>query len=343
MNAQKRRIVKKRKKKRKILRRILLLFILFLIGIAIYFVYLGISAYNAANNSYEELINRDGKSKLREKAVNIKKDPFSILFIGVENYSSGKKSYGRSDTLMLATFDPKNSTMKLLSIPRDTKVYIEDLGKRDKINHAFAKGGKESTIDTIENFLDIPIDYYATINFDGFVDIVDILGGVTVNVPFDFWDYKNGDSSTKFYFKKGKMTLNGEEALTYVRMRKKDPRGDFGRNERQREVLKALIDEALKPSSLLKIDKITKEIGNNVETNFKIDYLLALREKYADFKTSNIETLTFEGQDDYTNGTYYFLPDEDSIDKIKSILKIHLGLSQDNGYYNNDDENTDQT
>lgn len=122
---------------------------------------------------------------------------------------------------MVATFNPSDQTMKLLSIPRDTRVKIGDLGYKDKINHSYSEGGKELTIETVEGFLDIPIDYFVTVNFDGFISIVDLLGGVTVDVPFDFNDINA--KWERFYFTEGEMELDGEEALVYARMRKKDP------------------------------------------------------------------------------------------------------------------------
>ncbi|MFC0272227.1 LCP family protein [Metabacillus herbersteinensis] len=318
---------KKKKSGKKFIRKMLLL--LFLVALA-YIGYLAFTTFQAANNSYEELENRDGKSKLREQEVDISKDPFSVLLIGVENYSSGKNSYGRSDTLMVATFNPSDSTMKLLSIPRDTRVYVEERGKKDKINHAFAFGGKESTIETIEDFLDIPIDYYATINFKSFVNIIDILDGVTVDVPFDFSDYKGGDWETKYYFEKGEMNLTGDEALTYARMRKKDPLGDRGRNERQKQIVEGVIDKINTPSSLFKIDDITKEIGKNVETNLRVSYLLALQDKYSSFSSENIKSLTLEGEDEYIDGIYYLVPDEESVRELSEELRQHLNHGSSN-------------
>ena len=312
--------IKKRRKKKKWKRILLVALIILLIPLS-YVGYLMYTAYDAANGSYEEL-ERGDKSKLREKAVQIDKEPFSVLLMGIENYASGGKG-GRSDTLMVATFDPRNETMKLLSIPRDTRLEIAETHKIDKITHSY-NGGKERTIETVENFLEIPIDYYATVNFKGFVNIIDYLGGVTVDVPFDFWDYKGGDWDTKFYYTEGQMTLNGEEALTYARMRKKDPRGDFGRNDRQKQIVMAMIDKMSSPSALLKLDKVTKEIGKNVETNFKVNYLLALRENFPNFKSNKVETLTISGYDQTINSIYYFIPDETSLEETKQILKDHL-------------------
>ncbi|PMC36610.1 LytR family transcriptional regulator [Bacillus sp. UMB0899] len=313
----------KKKKKRPILRRLLFFTLLLLIGIGSYVGYVFYQTLEAANNSYDDL-GRE-KSKLRESAVSISNDPVSILLLGVEDYSSGGKG-GRSDTLMVATFNPADQTMKLLSIPRDTRVEIPGKGL-DKINHSFAKGGKELTIETVEDFLEIPIDYYATVNFDGFKNIVDIVGGITVNVPFSFEQNSDDRKAEKLQFYEGPMELDGRYALAYARMRMVDIRGDIGRNERQQQVVKAVIDKIASADTLLKVDKLTNEVGNNVETNMKVSELLGFYQKYSGFSTSNIETITLDGVGEKINGISYWLPEEESVIEVQDELKGHLGIT----------------
>lgn len=313
--------IKKKRKRRKRLLSLLLIIGLSGIGYAGYIAY---HAFNAVNNSFAEVEGReDGeKSDLREEPVYISSDPFSVLLLGIENYSD-EFDQGRSDTIMVATFNPKNQTMKLMSIPRDTMVDIPEFGN-DKINHSYADGGKEKVIETVEEFLEIPIDYYVTVNFDGFKNIVDVLGGVTVDVPFDFDDINN--DWERFYFREGSQKLDGEEALVYARMRMKDPRGDFGRNERQRQIITALIDKLSSPKTLLKIDDIAAEIGDNIETNMKVKEGLAFRKKYDEFNSSKIEQLELEGYDETRRRVYYFIPDEEKLEEIKLTLQNHLEI-----------------
>lgn len=313
----------KRKKKRPILRRILFLSLLLIIGAGSYIGYVFYQTLEAANSSYDDL-GRE-KSKLRESAVSISNDPVSILLLGVENYSSGGNG-GRSDTLMVATFNPEDQTMKLLSIPRDTRVEIPGEGL-DKINHSFSKGGKELTIETVEDFLEIPIDYYATVNFDGFKNIVDIVGGITVDVPFDFEQNSDDPKAEKLQFFKGPMELDGRYALAYARMRLQDPNNDIGRNERQQQVVKAIIDEIASADTLFKVDQLTDEVGKNVETNMKVSELLGFYQKYSGFNTNNIETIKLEGVGEYIGGVAYWLPEEESVIEIQNELKSHLSIS----------------
>lgn len=313
---------KKRKRKHPILRRFLFFLLLVFVCVAGYLGWVFYHTLSAANESYDDL-GRD-KSKLRESAVSISNDPVSILLLGIEDYSSGGKG-GRSDTIMVATFNPKDQSMKLLSIPRDARVEIPGKGE-DKINHAYSKGGKELTIDTVEDFLDIPIDYYATVNFDGIKNIVDIVGGITVDVPFDFKQNSDDPKAEKLEFYEGPMELDGRHALAYARMRKVDPLGDIGRNERQQEVVKAIIDEIASAGTLLKVDKLTAEVGKNVETNLRVSELLGFYQKYSGFNSNDIDTVTLEGDSDYIGDISYWFPDEESVEEVQDELKVHLGL-----------------
>ncbi|WP_240620106.1 LCP family protein, partial [Peribacillus acanthi] len=177
--------IRYKKKKKKTWKRVLGIFLFLLLiggGVGAYLFYQTLSA---ANESYSELLRGD-KSKLRDETVYLSKHPVSILLLGVENYTT-KGETGRADSIIVATFNPNLKTMKLLSIPRDTRMYLPTKERKGKINSSYNEG-KEATIETVEEFLDIPIDYYATVNFDGFKKIVDELGGVEVNVPFNFWE-----------------------------------------------------------------------------------------------------------------------------------------------------------
>lgn len=341
MQAKKRAVRSRKKKGKRILRFFLFFFIILflcIVGIGGYIVY---KSFSVADKSIVEM-ERGDKSKLRSKPVEISSDPVSILLLGIENYSDDYDK-GRSDTLIVATFNPEDQSMKMLSIPRDTRVKVPGRESKTKINHAYSIGGRDTTIETVEDFLDIPIDYFVSVNFDGFINIVDILGGVEVDVPFDFYDI-NKDWE-KFYFYEGNMKLDGEAALVYARMRKKDPMGDFGRNERQQQIVKGVIDKLSTPNTLLKIDDIATEIGDNVETNISIGEALAFRQKYSNFNSSNINSLKLEGQDNYINDIYYFEADEESLDEVKTELKTHLELSDNSSSSTNsiNNEENDST
>ncbi len=315
------RVVRTVKKKK--IRKTVLLILIAIIAVVGYGIYMAVTTYMAASNSYDDL-GRE-KSALRDEAVSIRKDPVSILIMGVEDYSSDG-DHGRTDTLMLATFSPNDERLKLLSIPRDTLVDIVGRDQKSKINHAYAFGGKKMTIETVEQLLDIPIDYYATVNFEAFKNIVDILGGITVDVPFSFEQNSDDRKAEKLQFQEGQMDLDGRHALAFARMRMSDPRGDIGRNERQQTVIKAIIEKAVSPSTITKIDDIVEVIGDNVETNMRIREGLAFYKTYSDFKTSQIDQITFQTMPERINGISYQVADEASLEEAKTILKQHLEI-----------------
>lgn len=320
------RVERKKVKRKRRLRTSFIIFLIIFLSVVGFAVYLTMQTYQAASDSYNDLGGRE-KSNLRDQAVSISDDPVSVLLMGVEDYSSGGEN-GRTDTLMVATFNPKDEKLKLLSIPRDTLVDIAGRGTQDKITHAHVYGGKQMTIETVENFLDIPIDYYAAVNFETFKNIVDILGGITVDVPFDFYQNSDDRIAEKLRFYEGEMELDGRYALAYARMRKQDPRGDIGRNERQQEVVTAIIKESLSLGTITKIDDLAKEFGKNVETNMKVSEGLSFLKEYSDFRTSNIDKLTLETYGDMINGVSYQIADEASLAEVQAELKEHLEIER---------------
>lgn len=316
------RIVRRKKKKLRIWRVLLLLTLITVIGGGTYFAY---NLYSHANSASSKIFQELDRSKIpnhRTEEVEITKDPFTVLVVGIEDQEGGE----RSDVMMLATVNPKTEEVYLLSIPRDTRTYIEELGYKTKLNHSYGVGGIETTIATINEMIDIPIDYYITTNFDGFEDIVDTFDGVTVDVPFTFDAQLTGSLKWKTYYE-GKMNLNGNEALAYVRMRKADPRGDHGRNERQQQVIKAIIDKGTSFSSITKIDDVMDDLGKNVKTNIPPSKFASFVKLYSKIKDTKIQNLTLNGTDEYIDGVYYYIPDEDSLFEINSTLETALAIS----------------
>lgn len=312
----------KKKDRVRVRRVIITLFILVLLPIS----FLAYRTYGAAEKSFTEL-ERGSQSELRKEEVKISEDPISILLIGLENYSTNYQG-GRTDTLMVATFNPDTQSMKLLSIPRDTYTYIEGKGEYDKITHAYGVGGRDETIKAVEGLLEIPIDYYVEVNFEGFKNIVDEIGGIDVQVPFDFSEYTDTHPRRMINFTEGPATLKGEEALAYARMRKQDPRGDFGRNDRQKEIILSLIEEVSSPKNILKIDNIAAHMGENVQTNIKLSEPLYFIKKYNGFSTENIETYKLEGEDKYIDSIYYYSPSDESLADVIQKFQQHLEIQQ---------------
>ncbi|KOO50416.1 LytR family transcriptional regulator [Priestia koreensis] len=266
-------------------------------------------------NQTEEPLHRE-KSSQRKEQVNLNQnDPISILLLGVDER---EKDRGRSDSMMLLAVNPKTNSVKMVSIPRDTRTEIVGKGKVDKINHAYAFGGVEMSIETVENFLHVPIDYYVKVNMESFKDIVDAVGGVHVQNPFSF-------SSGGYTFKKGELDLDGNEALAYSRMRKQDPRGDFGRQERQRQIIQAVIKEGASLSSLTNYQDILDSIAKNMKTNLTFDDMIRIQKNYKN-ASGNLQQVELNGAGEKINGIYYLSIPEKERSSVSQMLRKQLGI-----------------
>ncbi|MCR2822929.1 polyisoprenyl-teichoic acid--peptidoglycan teichoic acid transferase TagU [Lederbergia panacisoli] len=304
----------KPKKKRKGLKIFLIILLVLVAGIAAY----GYSIYHnlsKAANAVHSPIDRTPEVKRPSDLELGKREPFSVLMLGVDERKGDK---GRSDTMIVLTVNPKNKSMEMLSIPRDTRVEIVGNGTVEKINHAYARGGVEMSMNTVEKFLDIPIDYYVKMNMEGFQEIVDAVGGVTVNNDLDF-------SQDGHHFTVGELNLNGKEALSYARMRKNDARGDFGRQLRQRQVIQGVINKGANISALWKYDDVLKALSKNVETNISFDEMKSIQKNYADAR-HNIDQIQIEGSGATIDGLWYYVVPEEEQVKVQNRLKEHLEL-----------------
>lgn len=263
-------------------------------------------------------LDRELSEKREEDITFSKKDPFSVLILGVDEREGDK---GRSDTMIVMAVNPTLKTTKMVSIPRDTYTDIVGYGKQDKLNHAFAFGGIEMSMDSVENLLNIPIDYVVEVNMESFQTIVDTLGGVTVNNQLDF-------TQDSFHYPTGEITLNGQEALSYVRMRKEDPSGDWGRQDRQRQVIEGVLTEGKSLTSLLHYRSVFSTLGDNVKTNMAFDEMVKIQKNYRD-AANKIEQLHFEkGEGKRMNGgIWYYIMDETELQEVSDALKQHLNLN----------------
>jgi polyisoprenyl-teichoic acid--peptidoglycan teichoic acid transferase len=300
-----------RKKKRKWLRitGIILLFLIVSTGFYLFSVYRSLTS--AVDQMHEPIVReREPRPVPFEKA-----EPFSVLMLGVDEREGDK---GRSDTIIVLTVNSEKGSIKMLSIPRDTLTEIVGRDTKDKINHAYAFGGVEMSMDTVESFLDIPIDYYIKVNMEGFQDVVDAVGGITVTNDKEFTE---GNA----HFEKGEIHLTGEEALSFVRMRKQDPEGDFGRQTRQRQVIQGVIQKGISFGSLTKFDNIFEAIGGNVKTNIAFDEMVDIQGKYRS-AAANIQQMKLEARGEYINGISYQLVSDEEQQRVQKELKDHLGI-----------------
>ncbi|MER2076690.1 LCP family protein [Psychrobacillus psychrotolerans] len=259
-------------------------------------------------------------SELRETKVElVEKEPISVLLLGVDERDA---DIGRSDTIIVLTANPSLASIKVLSIPRDTYTEIIGLDKKDKLNHAYAFGGIDMALHSVENLLTIPIDYVVQVNMESFLEIVDSVGGVTVENPSAFEE--NG-----YQFAAGPIHLNGDSALSYVRMRKNDPLGDFGRQERQKQVLLGILKEGASFNSLLNYKELLTSLADNIRTNMTFGQMMDIQKGY---KTSltNVESITLtNGSGQRMDGIWYYVPNDKEMSNVTRTLKEHLELLDD--------------
>ncbi|SDC94032.1 transcriptional attenuator, LytR family [Melghirimyces thermohalophilus] len=288
--------------------------------------YLIAQVWGALANTYDPL----EQSSKREGEATLEK-PFTILLLGTD--ARKVTTNWRADVIILATVNPKKKSVKMVSIPRDTYVKIANTDKMDKINSAPYYGRKSvnpkgpgpiaNTAQTVEDLLHVPVDYYVKVNFQGFIDVVDALGGVNVNVKFPFSQEHFGGEVIPF--KPGPKLLNGNEALAYVRMRKQDPRGDLGRNERQREVMTNLLDRAMSLNTVTKIDDLLDAVGQNMKLGIKVQDLPKLQSIYQDIPKESIQNMKLKGENKRLEYWYYIVSNQER-QRMSNILRKHLEL-----------------
>ncbi|WP_375533446.1 LCP family protein [Alteribacillus sp. HJP-4] len=293
----------------KIKRILLVIFTIFfvsLLGMGNYFLHM--TSETLANMNEE--IEWEQSEKRAEPVRPKDGDPLSVLLMGVDDEE------GRTDSLILLTVNPSDESINMVSVPRDTRVKIDGKDKKDKINHAYSYGGSEKTIRTVENLLDIPVDYVLKVNMESFTDVVDALGGVEVKNDLDF-------TFRDTHYPEGTLELGGKEALGYARMRYDDPRGDFGRQARQQQVLEAVIRKGASISSLTKIDDMFDIVEKNIKTNVRLKDAWDLQSNYKNTR-HNIEQLQIEGKSKEIDDTYYYVPDKQKLRDTSEKLKEHL-------------------
>lgn len=219
----------------------------------------------------DEMINYNKSASITE--------PFTVLLMGIDSTSEtlNKNATGNGDALMLVTFNPKTLNATIMSIPRDSFVYIPNMGTENKITHA-AWGGTSHMIKTIEGFTGIDIDYYVKINFQGVIKLVNLLGGITVDVPMEFCEsnaYRQTSANKLICLKEGVQTLTGEQALALARHRKTLLTGDLQRGTNQQLVVQGILNQAKNIKSANQALSMLDTMSKSMDTNFTTKQLLS--------------------------------------------------------------------
>ncbi|WP_166485187.1 LCP family protein [Candidatus Desulforudis audaxviator] len=206
-----------------------------------------------------------------EEGDNLVPGRMNVLLLGIDAQKG--ETIARADSILFVSADPKKQQVAILSIPRDTRVQIPGHGW-DKINSATVYGGPELARKVVSGLLGVPVDYYVMTNFEGFRDIVDVLGGVTIDVERRMY-YRDPMASPPLLIdlQAGVQRLDGDKALQYVRYRS-DGQGDITRTQRQQKFLKALAEEMMKPRNIVKLPKLVPKIDECVDTNLSVREML---------------------------------------------------------------------
>lgn len=270
-------------------------------------------ARHSVESTYTPVKHKTG----RNDEVSLKNgQPFSVLLLGTDTGDLGRtEKNGRSDTIMVATVTSKKTT--LLSIPRDTLVNIPGHSGNSKINAAYSYGGLTGSLNTLQSYLGIPLDHYIEVNMKGIQQLSAAVGSVEVENDLDF-------TQSGKHFAKGKVTLDQNNILPFSRMRHEDPRGDYGRQLRQREVVTALVKKVASVGSITKYKSILSAISSNMKTDISFNQM---KEIYSNYKgATNISQKQLQGQGQMIDGVSYEVVSDSALNSAQKTLKTELEI-----------------
>lgn len=273
-------------------------------------------------------------------SVDIKTQPFTVLINGVDTRSGNLNESSHADVIMIATFNPQTLKLSLISIPRDTYIPVTcEGGIRDKITHS-GNYGIQCTIDSLEQYFNIDINYYVKLNFDAVVKLVNAIGGIDVNVPRSFCEQNSKSIMNAICLDEGFQHLDGEQALAFARHRKTLPNGDIGRGMNQQIVINGMIDKLASGKIITSVDKLLGILGENVQTNINKKDMMSLfslltsigsQSLYSNTSSLQItqSTIAGEGRMLYADwagaNIWYYIPYKESVASIKTEIAKVLG------------------
>ncbi|OUQ80739.1 hypothetical protein B5E48_04985 [Massilimicrobiota sp. An105] len=253
------------------------------------------------------------------KDVSVTQNTFNVFISGIDT-TGPVSTVSRSDVNMIVTVDPTNKKILMTSIPRDYYVTLANMSKKDKLTHA-GLAGVENSVKTLENFLDIDINYYARVNFTSLIQMVDALGGIEV--------YSDQDIP-KLGIHEGVNQMDGKKALSFSRERYSYKSGDNHRVQNQQKVLEAMLNKMMSPAIITNYSSILENINGSFETNMTSQEITSLlKMQLSDMAKWDIQQIQLEGHGAMMTGgaympnhkLYYMIPDQSSVDKCVSIIK----------------------
>ena len=296
------------------------------------------NAYMALLEANHEGIDENLKSlykvEIQEKLnsvtqeTNVTKNPFIVYMTGIDTYGT-VSAISRADVNLAVCVSPIQKQILIVSIPRDTQITLHKNGKMDKLTHS-AMYGINETISSIEDFLDLKVNYYAKTNFSGITNIIDALGGVTIDSPYEFTTLHG-----HYHINKGINQMDGDKALCFVRERYALPSGDFDRGRNQQRLLKAMINKAVSPKIITNYSNILQAVEGCFETNMSSEDIKSLVQMQLDdmskWKMYNVQ-LTGDPEISYKTYSmkgkkcYTMKPNKKSLNGIINVInKIEDG------------------
>lgn len=245
-----------------------------------------------------------------------------ILFLGTDELQEASV---RADTVLLLSLNIRTGETGILSIPRDTRVWIPSRQRWERINAAYAHGGASMALEAVSNLLNTPVKYYVQTDFQGFEQMVDLLGGVEIDVAKEM-KYVDHAQGLEIHLLPGRQLLDGENALKFVRYR--DGLGDVslvdpfkeqydGRVERQRQFFEALVAKGLSPSSLVKLPKLLGQAFRIVNTNIPWEVVVDLGLSATKFSPDKVQTGVLPGNSGKINDAWYWIVD---VQKAQQVI-----------------------
>ncbi|BDR58020.1 transcriptional regulator [Xylocopilactobacillus apicola] len=309
-----------------VLKVLLLIVVVLLGGTSLFASKTYLDTRHAINKTYHGKPNRKADKRIKER------DNLSILILGIDTGEEGRIDRGNSDTMIVATLNPNKKKMQMVSIPRDTAAQIMGANefKMTKINSAYNLGGSEMAKDSVASLLNIPVNYYLTLDMKGLEKVVDAVGGVDVDVPFTFTSEATGGQT----FYEGKRHLDGNMALAYARMRHEDPEGDYGRQKRQQQVIKAILSKAMSFTGVQHLSDLLNSLSESMATDISFDNMVGLFNNYRS-AADKISSDSLKGQTAWIQTPDYDFPlsfqvvSDEELQRISDLLRDELGLEKE--------------
>ncbi len=245
----------------------------------------------------------------------------NVLILGIDDGDNEyKDAPKRTDVMLLASFDPVKNDVALLSLPRDTRVKIPGNQGLDKINHAYAYGGVPLAKKTVANLLQIPIHYYVLLNWQGFKDVIDKIGGIDYYVENDM-NYEDPYADLKIHIEHGYQHMDGEKAGQYIRFRN-DELGDIGRVQRQQRFLKALASEIFSVGNVVKVPSLINSVEKYIDTDMDFLTMAKAANSFKVFGGDKVKSQMLYGDFQTIDGISYWVTTPEKTEKTLNELNI---------------------